>query len=603
MTLYGHSMAVTGVDWSHDGTRIVSASMDGTLRVWDAVTGEELLVLRGHTNTVNSVHISSDDRWVLSGSDDGTIRLWNLADGTQRAELIDHAGAVQSVQFSRDGSRFVSTSVKERGSDAELVIFVWDAGTREKLFEIPAYGTGAWSSSISPDSARLAVESMVDGKQQVGVWDLRSGELLLTLEDSEEASAVAYSPDGTLLCATDMEGVLHVWDAATGTRRPRVAAGDRAIFGVCFSPDGMTIATAEQGGVIRIRDAATGLPRSTFYRHRGAVDSLCFSPDGRRLASAGIDMTVKVWTVPDDFGRQLFGFSGQVTDLAFSADGRQLATVSQTGSLSLNVPWIIRNGPERFAALGTATSKGTKVFSLAGKVRRAGLIEIPLGLTIREVVEGIGGGVAEGRRFKAVQIGGPSGGCVPESLADTPIDYEHLKSLGAMLGSGGLVVLDDDDCMVDVARYFLDFTQRESCGHCTFCRVGTRKLLDILARICAGNGQPRDLDEIESLSRSVLTGSLCGLGKTAPNPVLSTLRYFREEYEAHLQGRCPAGRCKALIRYRVEPNCVGCTLCAQHCPTGAIPLTPYRQHVIDSSACSRCDACRVICPEQAITVV
>jgi NADH-quinone oxidoreductase subunit F len=268
-----------------------------------------------------------------------------------------------------------------------------------------------------------------------------------------------------------------------------------------------------------------------------------------------------------------------------------------------NIPWIIRNGPERFAALGTESSKGTKVFALAGKIRKAGLIEIPLGLTIRDVVENIGGGVGEGKRFKAVQVGGPSGGCIPEALADTPIDYENLKQVGAMLGSGGLVVLDDDDCMVDVARYFLDFTQRESCGHCTFCRVGTRKLLDILERICAGKGKPRDLEEIESLSRSVQIGSLCGLGKTAPNPVLSTLKYFREEYEAHLEGRCPAGRCKALIQYQVSKECVGCTLCAQHCPTGAIPLTPYRQHVIDPDRCSRCDACRVICPEQAIAVV
>ncbi len=268
-----------------------------------------------------------------------------------------------------------------------------------------------------------------------------------------------------------------------------------------------------------------------------------------------------------------------------------------------NVPWILRNGPDRFSAVGTATSRGTKVFSLAGKIRRGGLIEIPLGLTIRQVVEDIGGGVADGKRFKAVQIGGPSGGCVPAELADTPIDYEHLQHVGAILGSGGLVVLDNDDCMVDVARYFLEFTQHESCGHCTFCRVGTRKLLDILERLCTGKGRPNDLDEIETLSHAVSLGSLCGLGKTAPNPVLSTLKYFREEYEAHLQGRCPAGRCKSLIRYDVTRDCVGCTLCAQHCPMGAITATPYRQHMIDAEVCTRCDACRVRCPEQAIQVV
>ena len=180
-----------------------------------------------------------------------------------------------------------------------------------------------------------------------------------------------------------------------------------------------------------------------------------------------------------------------------------------------------------------------------------------MGLTIREIVENIGGGVADGKRFKAVQIGGPSGGCIPAELADTPIDYEHLRDVGAIMGSGGLVVLDDDDCMVDVARYFLEFTQEESCGHCTFCRVGTRKLLDILERLCAGKGRSRDLDDIESLAKSVSLGSLCGLGKTAPNPVLSTLRHFREEYEAHINGHCPAGRCKSLIRYEVTRDCVG----------------------------------------------
>jgi NADH-quinone oxidoreductase subunit F len=200
-------------------------------------------------------------------------------------------------------------------------------------------------------------------------------------------------------------------------------------------------------------------------------------------------------------------------------------------------------------------------------------------------------------------IGGPSGGCVPAELADTPIDYESLRRVGAIMGSGGMVVLNDDDCMVDVARYFLTFTQRESCGHCTFCRVGTRKLLDILERLSAGKGKPKDLDEIESLSRSVSLGSLCGLGKTAPNPVLSTLKYFRHEYEAHLKGHCPAGRCKALIRYEVTRECVGCTLCAQHCPAGAILPTQYRQHFVDSNLCTRCDACRIACPEQAIMVI
>jgi NADH-quinone oxidoreductase subunit F len=267
------------------------------------------------------------------------------------------------------------------------------------------------------------------------------------------------------------------------------------------------------------------------------------------------------------------------------------------------VPWILRHGPERFAAYGTRTSKGTKVFALAGNVQRGGLIEIPMGTTIREIVQDIGGGVRPGRRFKAVQIGGPSGGCVPARLADTPVDFESLRDVGAIMGSGGLVVLDDSACMVDIARYFLQFTQDQSCGKCTFCRVGTRRMLDILDRLCLGKGQRQDLADLERLGRQVGAGSLCGLGKTAPNPVLTTLRYFHEEYEAHLQGRCPAGRCVALIQYRVRDNCTGCSLCAQHCPVDAIPWTPYARHAIDLETCTRCDSCRQVCPHDAIEVI
>jgi len=266
------------------------------------------------------------------------------------------------------------------------------------------------------------------------------------------------------------------------------------------------------------------------------------------------------------------------------------------------VPWILRHGADAFAALGTQSSKGTKVFALAGNIRRGGLIEIPMGTTIREIVEDIGGGVLPGRRFKAVQIGGPSGGCVPARLADTPVDYESLREVGAIMGSGGLVVLDDTACMVDIARYFLQFTQNQSCGKCTFCRVGTRRMLDILDRLCAGKGQQRDLGELENLAHQVGAGSLCGLGKTAPNPVLTTLRYFRDEYEAHLKGRCPAGKCVALIKYRVRENCTGCTICAQHCPVEAIPMTPYARHEIDLDLCTRCDSCRQVCPHDAIEV-
>jgi NADH-quinone oxidoreductase subunit F len=266
------------------------------------------------------------------------------------------------------------------------------------------------------------------------------------------------------------------------------------------------------------------------------------------------------------------------------------------------VPWIVRHGAEEFAALGTATSKGTKVFALAGKIQRGGLIEVPMGTTVREIVEDIGGGATPGRRFKAVQIGGPSGGCVPSRLADTPVDFESLREIGAIMGSGGLVVLDDTDCMVDIARYFLQFTQDQSCGKCTFCRVGTKRMLEILDRLCAGKGQRQDLAELEHLAHQVSHGSLCGLGKTAPNPVLTTLRYYRDEYEAHLVGRCPAGRCHALIRYVVNDRCTGCTICAQKCPVNAIPLTPYQRHQVNADLCTRCDSCRQVCPHNAIDV-
>ena len=266
------------------------------------------------------------------------------------------------------------------------------------------------------------------------------------------------------------------------------------------------------------------------------------------------------------------------------------------------VPWIVRHGGEAFAALGTEKSKGTKVFALAGKIRRGGLIEVPMGVTIRQIVEEIGGGAPAGHRFKAVQVGGPSGGCIPARLSDTPVDYEALVGVGAIMGSGGMVVLDDSDCMVDIARYFLRFTQDQSCGKCTFCRVGTRRMLDILDRICTGQGKSQDLEELEELARSVSAASLCGLGKTAPNPVLSTLRYFHDEYQAHLKGRCPAGRCKDLIAYRINEKCIGCTLCAQNCPTDAIPLTPYKRHTIEAAKCTRCDTCRLVCPAGAVVV-
>jgi NADH-quinone oxidoreductase subunit F len=266
------------------------------------------------------------------------------------------------------------------------------------------------------------------------------------------------------------------------------------------------------------------------------------------------------------------------------------------------VPFILRNDLGKYVAHGTELSKGTKVFALAGKIRRGGLIEVPMGITLREIIEDIGGGVPEGRKFKAVQIGGPSGGCVPEWLADTPVDFHSLREVGAMMGSGGLVVLDDTDCMVDIARYFLAFTQSESCGKCTFCRVGTKRMLDILDRITAGEGSMKDLDELEKLANQTRKGSLCGLGQTAPNPVLSTLTYFRKEYEAHIAGKCPTGKCQNLIRYAIDDTCIGCTKCAQTCPVNAIAFTPYRIHVIDQEKCIKCDGCRQVCPEDSVRV-
>ncbi len=266
------------------------------------------------------------------------------------------------------------------------------------------------------------------------------------------------------------------------------------------------------------------------------------------------------------------------------------------------VPWILREGGAAFARLGTPQSTGTKVFALAGKVARGGLIEVPMGVTIRQIVEEIGGGVPNGKRLKAVLIGGPSGGCVPASMADATIDYESLTGIGAIMGSGGLVVLDEDDCMVSIARYFLDFCQQESCGKCTFCRVGTARMLDILDGLCQGRGEPGDLELLEEMAADVSAGSLCGLGRTAPNPVTTALRHFRAEYDAHLQGHCPAGVCRSLISLHINDRCIGCTLCAQHCPDNAIAMTPYQLHRIDQEACTRCGICRQVCPEDAVEV-
>jgi len=268
-----------------------------------------------------------------------------------------------------------------------------------------------------------------------------------------------------------------------------------------------------------------------------------------------------------------------------------------------NVPVIIRRGADWFASLGTETSKGTKVFSLAGKIVNTGLIEVPMGTTLRTIVFDIGGGIPGGKKFKAVQTGGPSGGCIPERYLDTPVDYDSLRRIGSMMGSGGLIVMDETDCMVDIAKFYLQFSQDESCGQCTPCRVGVRRMAEILERITAGQGEMSDLDELEELAREVMDASLCGLGQTAPNPVLSTLKYFRSEYEAHIRDkRCPAGVCRALLDYVIdEEKCIACGLCAKNCVAHAITGEKKgRPYFIDRQKCLKCGACLARCPREAI---
>ena len=267
-----------------------------------------------------------------------------------------------------------------------------------------------------------------------------------------------------------------------------------------------------------------------------------------------------------------------------------------------NIPRIILNGADWFAGMGTERSKGTKVFCLVGKINNTGLVEIPMGTTLREIVEDIGGGIPNGKKFKAAQTGGPSGGCIPASLIDTPIDYDNLIAIGSMMGSGGLIVMDEDTCMVDIAKFFLEFTVDESCGKCTPCRIGTRRLLEMLEQITVGNGSPELLKEMEELCYYIKANSLCALGQSAPNPVLSTLHYFRDEYEAHcVEKRCPAGVCKRLVKFSIlEDRCKGCTACARACPVGAISGEVRKPHSIDPAKCIKCGACMETCRFNAI---
>ena len=282
----------------------------------------------------------------------------------------------------------------------------------------------------------------------------------------------------------------------------------------------------------------------------------------------------------------------------------QLPTNINNVETFANVPWIIKNGGEAFAKYGIETSRGTKVFALTGKVKKGGLVEVPMGISLKEIIYGVGGGIVGDRPFKAVQLGGPSGGCVPAELIDTKVDYESITKTGAIVGSGGMVVMDDTTCMVDMARFFLDFTCKESCGKCTYCRLGTKRMLEILERITAGEGREGDIELLEELSYKVKDGSLCGLGQTAPNPVLTTIKYFRNEYEDHINNKkCTAKQCSALIKYVIDPEkCVGCTVCAKACPVSCISGERKEPHLINQDACIKCGQCYQKCKFDAISV-